>query len=125
LGLPHVQIEGIGEVHNFSSQTFAVKNHLSFRICTERSCCPELQEYLSGWVDLVGKHQVPGVLRVDASVLGLFVVLFTSCIDLWWASWSSLEVLDDLISEVSSLTLISCVNNKCELVTSLVCLVAG
>jgi hypothetical protein len=26
--------------------------------------------------------QVPGVLRVDASVLGLFGVLFTSCLDL-------------------------------------------
>jgi hypothetical protein len=28
------------------------------------------------------------------------------------ASWSSLEVLDELIPKVSSLTLISCVNNK-------------
>jgi hypothetical protein len=31
---------------------------------------------------------------------------------LWRASWSSLEVLDELIPKVSSLTLISCVNNK-------------
>jgi hypothetical protein len=48
LGFPHVQIEGIVEAHNFGSQTFAIKDRLSFRICTERSCCPELREYLSG-----------------------------------------------------------------------------
>jgi hypothetical protein len=59
LGLPHVQIEGIVEAHNFGSQTFAIKNRLSLRICTERSCCPKLREYLSGWVDLVGKHPSP------------------------------------------------------------------
>jgi hypothetical protein len=112
LGLPHVQIKGIVEAHNFGSQTFAIKGRLSLWICTERSCCPGLREYLSGWVDLVGKHQVPWVLRVDASVHGLFGVLFTSCLDLWRASWSSLEVLDEPIPKVSSLTLISCVNNK-------------
>jgi hypothetical protein len=102
-GLPHIQIEGIVEAHNFGSQTFAIKDCLSLRICTKRSCCPELREYLSGWVDPVGKHPVPGVLRVDALVLGLFGVLFTSCLDLWRASWSSLEVLDELIPKVSSL----------------------
>jgi hypothetical protein len=48
LGLPHVQIEGIVESHNFGSQTFAIKDRLSLRICTKRSCCPELREYLSG-----------------------------------------------------------------------------
>jgi hypothetical protein len=48
LGLPHVQIEGIVEAHNFGSQTFAIKYCLSLRICTERSCCPDLREYLSG-----------------------------------------------------------------------------
>jgi hypothetical protein len=48
LGLPHVQIEGIIEAHNFGSQTFAIKGRLSLRICTEISCCPELREYLSG-----------------------------------------------------------------------------
>jgi hypothetical protein len=37
LGLPHVQIEGIVEAHNFGSQTFAIKDRLSLRICTERS----------------------------------------------------------------------------------------
>jgi hypothetical protein len=56
LGLPHVQIEGIIEAHNFGSQTFAIRGHLSLWICTERSCCPRLREYLSCWVDLVGKH---------------------------------------------------------------------
>jgi hypothetical protein len=48
LGLPHVQIEVIIESHNFGSQTFAIKDLLSLRICTERSYCPELREYLSG-----------------------------------------------------------------------------
>jgi hypothetical protein len=85
LGLPHVQIEGIVEAHNFGSQTFAIKDRLSLRFCTERSCCPELREYLSSWVEVL---------------------------DLWRASWSSLEVLDELIPKVSSLALISCVNNK-------------
>jgi hypothetical protein len=59
LGLPHVQIEGIVEAHNFGSQTFAIKGRLNVRICTERSCCPGLREYLSGWVDLIGKHPSP------------------------------------------------------------------
>jgi hypothetical protein len=48
LGLRHVQIEGIVEAHNFDSQTFAIRGHLSLRICTEISCCPGLREYLSG-----------------------------------------------------------------------------
>jgi hypothetical protein len=59
LGLPHVQIEGIIEAYNFCSQTFSIKDRLSLRNCTERSCCPELREYLSGWVDPVGKHPSP------------------------------------------------------------------
>jgi hypothetical protein len=58
----------------------------------------------SGWV--------PKDLHVDASVLGSFGVMFIACLDLWRASWSPLEVLDELIPNVSSLTLISCVNNK-------------
>jgi hypothetical protein len=37
LGLPHVQIEGIVETHNFGTQTFSIKGHLSLQICTERS----------------------------------------------------------------------------------------
>jgi hypothetical protein len=59
LGLPHDQIEGIIEAHNFASHTFAIKDCLSLWICTERSCCPGLREYLSGWVDLIGKHPSP------------------------------------------------------------------
>jgi hypothetical protein len=59
LGLPHVQIEGIIETHNFGNQTFDIRGRLSFRICTEISCCPGLWEYLSGWVNLVVKHPSP------------------------------------------------------------------
>jgi hypothetical protein len=55
LGLPYVQIEAIVEAHNFDSQIFAIRGHLSLRICTERSCFFGLREYLSGWVDLFGK----------------------------------------------------------------------
>jgi hypothetical protein len=36
LGLPHVQIEDMVKSHNFGSQTFAIRGHLSLRICTER-----------------------------------------------------------------------------------------
>jgi hypothetical protein len=48
LGLPHVEIEGIIKAHNFGSQTLDIKGRLSLRICTERSRCPGLREYLSG-----------------------------------------------------------------------------
>jgi hypothetical protein len=41
-------IKGIVKAHNFGSQTFDIKGRLSLRICTERSCCPGLWEYLSG-----------------------------------------------------------------------------
>jgi hypothetical protein len=131
LGLPHVQIEGIVKAHNFGSQTFAIKCRLSLRICTERSWCPGLREYLSGWVDLVGKHPSPGVLRVDAWVLGLFGVMFTSCLDLWWASWFSWSAWwtypESLIFNVNFLCKQQTPKStcKCELVTSLACLVAG
>jgi hypothetical protein len=59
LGLPHVQIQDIVETHNFVSQTFAINGRLSLRIYIERSRCPGLWEYLSAWVDLVGKHPSP------------------------------------------------------------------
>jgi hypothetical protein len=59
LGLPHIQIEGIVDAHNFGSQSFTIIGHLSLWICTERSCYPGLREYLSGWVDLIGKHPSP------------------------------------------------------------------
>jgi hypothetical protein len=101
LGLPHVQIEGIIKAHNFGSKTFAIKGCLSLRICTERSCCPGLWEYLSGWVDPVGKHPSPRSFTCWCSVLGLFGVFFTSCLDLWHASWSSVEVLDELTRKSS------------------------
>jgi hypothetical protein len=48
MGLPHVQIEGIVEAHNFVSQTFAIRGCVSLQIYTGRSCCPGLWEYLSG-----------------------------------------------------------------------------
>jgi hypothetical protein len=38
--------------------------------------------------------------------------MFTSCLNLWWASWSSHKVLDELILKVSFLMLVSYVNNK-------------
>jgi hypothetical protein len=51
-------------------------------------------------------------LHVHASVVRSFGVIFIACLDSCRASWSSLEVLDELIPKVSSLTLISCINNK-------------
>jgi hypothetical protein len=45
--------------HNFGSQTIAIRGRLSLRIYTERSCCSGLWEYLSGWVDLIGKPPSP------------------------------------------------------------------
>jgi hypothetical protein len=102
LGLPYVQIEAIVEAHNFGSQTFAIRVLLSLWICTERSWCSRLREYLSGWVDLVGNCF--GHLELWS--------LHVLSLDLWRASWSSHKVLDELISKVSSSTLISCVNNK-------------
>jgi hypothetical protein len=56
LGFPHVPIEGIVESHNFGSQTLAIRGRLSLRVCTKISCYPRLREYLSGWVELIGKH---------------------------------------------------------------------
>jgi hypothetical protein len=59
LGLPCVQIEAIIEAHNFGSQTFAIRGRLDLRICTERSCCLGLRDYILGWVDLIGKPPSP------------------------------------------------------------------
>jgi hypothetical protein len=132
LGPPHIKIEGIVEAHNFGSQTFAIKDRLSLRICTERSCCPELREYLSGWVDLVGKH--PTLRSFACWCFGPWVVwslvhfvswLVTGfMIFPWSASWTYPE---SLLFNVNFLrkqqtTKSTC---KCELVTSLVCLMAG
>jgi hypothetical protein len=41
-----------------------------------------------------------------------FGVMFMMCLDLCRASWSSLKVLGELIPKVSSLTLVSYINNK-------------
>jgi hypothetical protein len=112
LGHPHVQIEGIVEDHNFGSQTFAIRGGLSLWICTERSCWPGCKNISRVELISLVNIQVFGVLLVDASVLVLFGVLFTSCLYLWWASWSSLGVLDELIPKVSLWALISCVNKK-------------
>jgi hypothetical protein len=45
--------------HKFGIQSFSIRGRLGLRICTERSCCHGLWEYLSGWVDLVGKPPSP------------------------------------------------------------------
>jgi hypothetical protein len=142
LGLPHVQIEGIVESHNFGSQTFAIKGHLILWICTETSYCLGLREYLSGWVDLVVKH--PSPRSFACWCFGHWVVwsLFTSFLDLWRASWSSLELVtgfmifywsawwtypESLLFNVNFLHKQHTPKStcKCELVTSLVCLWAG
>jgi hypothetical protein len=112
LGLPHVKIEGSVEAHNFGSQTFAIRGRLNLRICTERLCCPGLREYLSGWVDLVGKH--PSPWSFACWCFGPWVVWSLVHFVSWLVtgfmifSWSACE----LIPKVSSLMLISCVNNK-------------
>jgi hypothetical protein len=82
LGLPHVQIQGIIEAHDFGSQTFAIKCRLNLRICTENHAvlgCENISR-----VELISlvNIQVSRVLRVDALVLGFFGVMFTSCLDL-------------------------------------------
>jgi hypothetical protein len=72
----------MAESHNFGSQTFAIRGHLTLQICTERSCCSGLREYLGAELISLVNLLVPGVLRVDASALGQFGVVFTSCLDL-------------------------------------------
>jgi hypothetical protein len=49
------------------------------------------------WIELL----VSGVSRLHALVLGPFGVMFKMCLDLCRASWSSLEVIDELILKVS------------------------
>jgi hypothetical protein len=132
LGLPHVQIEGIVESHNFGSQTFVIKGRLSLQICTERSCCPRLREYLSGWVDLVGKH--PSPRSYACWCFGPWVVwsnvhfvswLVTGFMIFSWSVWWTYP--ESLLFSVSFLRKQQTPKStcKCELVTSLVCLVAG
>jgi hypothetical protein len=85
LGLPHVQIEGIIEAHNFGSQTYAIRLRLILWICNERSCCLGLREYLLGSVDLVGKHPSPRSFTCWCFGPLVVGVLFTSYLDLWRA----------------------------------------
>jgi hypothetical protein len=132
LGLPHVQMEGIVEAHNFGSQTFAIKDRLSLWLYTERSCCPELQEYLSGWVDLVGKH--PSARSFACWCFGPWVVwslvhfvywVVTDFMIFSWSAWwtypeSHLFNINFLRKQQTPKS--TC---KCEFVTSLVCLVVG
>jgi hypothetical protein len=56
--------------------------------------------------------QVLGVFRLHGLVLGLLGVMFTSLLDLYRASRSSREVLNELIPEVLLSTLKSCINTK-------------
>jgi hypothetical protein len=59
--------------------------------------------------------EVLRVSRLHASVLRPLGVMFTSCLDLCRASWSSHKVLDELFREVSLLVLQPCVNNKLQI----------
>jgi hypothetical protein len=132
LGLPHVQIEGIVEEHNFDGQTFIIKGCLSLRICTERSYCPGLWEYLSGWVDLVGKHPSPrsfacwcfGPWVVWSHVHFMYWLVTGFMIFSWNAWWTYPE---SILFNVNFLRKQQTPKStgKCELVTSLVYLVAG
>jgi hypothetical protein len=130
LGLP--QIEGIVKAHNFGSQTFAIKGRLSLWIYTERSCCPGLREYLSGWVDLVGKHPSPWSFAcwcfgycVAWSLVHFVSWLVTGFMIFSWSAWWTYP--ESLLFNVNFLRKQQTPKStcKCELVTSLVCLVAG
>jgi hypothetical protein len=105
---------------------------LSLRICTERSYYPGLREYLSGWVDLNGKH--PSPRSFTCWCFGPWVVwshvhfvswLVTGFMILSWSVWWTYP--ESLLFNVNFLRKQQTPNStcKCELVTSLVCLVAG
>jgi hypothetical protein len=53
-----------------------------------------------------------GVFRLHGLVLGLIGVMFTSLLDLYQASRSCHEVLDELYPEVLLSTLNSCINTE-------------
>jgi cell division protein FtsX len=55
---------------------------------------------------------VLGVFHLHGLVLGLLGVMFTSLLDLYWASRSCHEVLDELYPEVLLSTLNSYINTK-------------
>jgi hypothetical protein len=132
LSLLHVQIEGIIKVHNFRSQTFAIEGRLSLRIYTKRSCYFGLREYLSGWVDLVGKHPSPQSFAcwcfgssVVWSLVHFVSWLVTGFMIFSWGAWWIYP--ESLLFNVNFLRKQQTPKStcKCELVTSLVCLVAG
>jgi hypothetical protein len=56
--------------------------------------------------------RVLGVFRLHGLVLGLLGVMFTSLLDLYWASRSCLEVVDELYPEVLLSMLSSSINTK-------------
>jgi hypothetical protein len=118
--------------HNFGSQIFVIKGRLSLWICTKRLCCPGLWEYLPGWVDLVGKHPSPESFA--CWYFGLWVVwnlvhfvswLVTGFMIFSWSSWWTYP--ESLLFNVNFLRKQQTPKStcKCELVTSLVCLVTG
>jgi hypothetical protein len=132
LGVPHVQIKGIVEAQNFGCQNFAIKGHLSLRICTERSCCSGLNEYLPDWVNLVAKHQSPrsfacwcfgpwvvwGLVHFVSWLVTGFMIFSLSA---WWPYPESLHFYVNFLRKQQT-PKSTC---KCEIVTSLVCLVMG
>jgi hypothetical protein len=62
--------------------------------------------------DLAFSFQVLGVFLCHGMVLGLLGVMFTSLFDLYRASRSCLEVLDELYLKVLLSTLKFCINIK-------------
>jgi hypothetical protein len=62
--------------------------------------------------DLAFSVRVLGVFRLHGLVLGLLGVMFTSMLDLYRASRSCHEVLDELKLQVLLSTLNSCINIK-------------
>jgi hypothetical protein len=62
--------------------------------------------------DLAFYIQVLRVFRLHGLVLGLLRVMFTTLLDMYWASRSYHEVLDELYLEVLLSTLNSCINFK-------------
>jgi hypothetical protein len=70
LGLPHVQIEGIVEAHNFGSQTFALKAVYASESAPKDHVVLRCENISRAELISLVNIQVPGVLHVDASVLG-------------------------------------------------------
>jgi hypothetical protein len=114
LGLPHVQ------------RVFKSPN------LHRKSCCPRLREYLSGWVNLVCKH--PSPWSFACWCFGPWVVwshfhfvswLVTGFMIFSWYAWWTYP--ESLLFNVNFLSKQQTPKStcKCELVTSLVCLLVG